>query len=914
MQHSASLQRVQPQHIIQPNGCFRTTAPVNMAGAGEPVFEQRYHALRDAGFEHETASKYSSLYSSVNEVIDTILSQSLIQQLAIESGNNCFSNKATTVIQPSGQPSSAGVESSQLATNLPAIYAAKLCSSRDGGLLIANDTVECALSERPSDLIVLPRKSPNANSEINHLTRPDTGHLSDTDHFDEADKTRNGANCFSSRFGAPQSNSDAQPGNSNKSCTYLPDWDESRLGDLCSSSLFNGHELNGMKQLKSICDLVDGKADLSPRVEDKANQFNEDYSKVSHYFDEDSLNGAFNNNLLVTVLKDGFFESDEALEDEGVVDQNATSPSVSSSLFSSGASSLLLDSSSSPSSFSSLSSSISTTPPDALNGFESTNIESTLSDARVYAFPYSSQHLDNISLNGAFSAKCAGLKGNSSYGTDLTEELINKHACFDDGTSLPLDSGCEQDVQNKAFLAYNEACFLDGFSPSKSPTRSQGVFPYPGETTYSQFNNSENELFEGNFNNQSANTFIDGFGKLSSQPSDDSSDLLALINNASFRQQSLFEYEKSAHMSESFGLPLDGTGKTNLTGKPAASYDSYGDFAYRPDAFYVSTSPEADTLGGNLPSGYPNSYMNQRTFADIAASNVISNGAKGEHCLGAIGDPCKSPRPNSTSCSNLNMGNLNSNYYNLFANNSGNISGQNVFFCDQASQGIAKKSFYGQANDYRTSLSPISGKMYSNVQMMGDQMNFTQQPPMRPNLQMGAILGSTCEMIHSNGDSLLNKPTNLMAYKGLWVCNISPDVTLAYLKRRFRRFGHFTGIQTFERRATNGSNIVFVHYDNPYSPVEAIACLHNYTGLDLCADQSEPLKLRFAPSMEQSRAGQLPTLEQARKLVERHGECFNYRLSSGCHRGIRCQLKHVPINKEIDSQPWVSASPHVSFY
>jgi hypothetical protein len=149
------------------------------------------------------------------------------------------------------------------------------------------------------------------------------------------------------------------------------------------------------------------------------------------------------------------------------------------------------------------------------------------------------------------------------------------------------------------------------------------------------------------------------------------------------------------------------------------------------------------------------------------------------------------------------------------------------------------------------------------------------------------------------------KPTNLMGYKGLWVCNISPEVSYITLKKVFRKYGNFTGIQTFERKATNGSNIVFVHYDNSQSPSDAIAELFGIYRKDICFDESTPLKLRFTPSMEQTKSGDLPSMEKAKRIVEKSGECFNWRLSSGCHKGDRCNLKHILINKSIDSQPWV---------
>ena len=149
------------------------------------------------------------------------------------------------------------------------------------------------------------------------------------------------------------------------------------------------------------------------------------------------------------------------------------------------------------------------------------------------------------------------------------------------------------------------------------------------------------------------------------------------------------------------------------------------------------------------------------------------------------------------------------------------------------------------------------------------------------------------------------RPTNLMGYKGLWVCNISPNTSYITLRNVFKKYGNFTGLQTFERKATNGSNIVFVHYDNCQAPIDAIAELFGIYRKDICFDEKTLLKLRFTPSMEQTKNGELPSMEKARRVVERSGECFNWRLSTGCHKGDRCAFKHIAINKEIDSQPWV---------
>lgn len=976
---------------------------IDTSSSDGSIYEQRYHALRAAGFEHETASKYAAMYSSVTEVIDNILSQSLIQQLAIEKGNNNSNGSDASAAACKASAFEAllsGGQHHHLATttttaaldsaNLKSIYDAEaLCSllSHNGRVQpqhqqqSENDCgiIQCRSTANNADLMGADRSGSANKNGVNQLSI--MRHLQENDHLEIAADKRSSegtTNYFKNGSFVEMTDCAAAAGHYRKGSLHEQECEEARLSaELLGLNFFSNRELD---QLKSISDLVKSHSSV-----DHSEQYGKEdsYGKARPYFDEDCLNGAFNRNLLVTVLKDGLFDPDEAnLEDEGVGgEQNmASTASSSASLSSSGASSLLLDSSSSPSSFSSLSSSISTTPPDALNCFETGALEPSLGGNPLFAFHHSSSSKfieeGKLSYGDLLADKqmnsCSEMltcNGDDKFDAiDLTREAVNGTLNGFDSAASYEHAGCPHDMNSGG-----------GHSASVSSQKNHHFHHYHSDYKYAGENifafsagnstDSSELLFDGNgpsHHQSSANShhFSGGFEKLHNNHQFSQSADGALSENIfvkplsmedseyspyapTARHNSLFDYSEqqtTTHASDSFGFPLD---KLNKSGGQTA--DLFGDYAsFRHEAFFGSPSTndssELHCSTNQSQSSYSNGFLNSRTFADIAASNVISSGNKlvddAESCLGAIGD-CKSPKSNSLSCSNLNINNLNAGYFNLFTNGAnGNNhlpSAQNVtsFYDQSTGQTLAKQktnSFCGQANNaFHASLSPISGNsnknMYGNGTLnMGEQMNFSQQSSMRANLSMlssglngnnghGQIGQATADMIGLSspscdgmmGSGVDHKPTNIMAYKGLWVCNISPDVTLAYLKRRFRRFGHFTGIQTFERRATNGSNIVFVHYDNPYSPVEAIACLHNYTGQDLCADPVEPLKLRFAPSMEQSRAGQLPTLEQARKLVERHGECFNWRLSSGCHRGIRCQLKHVPINKEIDSQPWVKA-------
>ena len=966
IEHVAHLQRASSQFVPQTGSMLHNSSGKeliynsnnnnNNNTKPQSIQMQRYKALREAGFDDQTANKYSSMYSSVNEVIDAILSQSLAVNLTIENGNNN------------------NIESNKSGKHSPhSIY-------NDHHLFQSRPELFPFMSDNEKQLNGSSSIDIDSTSNRHCHIMNESGKPIRTSGFNDSCETKCESNLIQSR-----------------PLKYVEGDGNERLDELCNNSLTeNGYS--------------------SPTSEYKSSVGSDEYVHIGHYFKEDlsTINGPFNQNLLANVLKDGFFDSDEVnLEDEGMVDPNLSSksPSAVSSSSSSGASSLLLESSS-PSSFSSLSSSISTTPPNALNGFTTSLNHSCIADSLFTIHYNSNQSNEAISeLNGKSKFAIYSSGNDNQNGSDLVA-LNSSNDSSTNGLSHLAESTI-LDALNKSILNYSlenngstECATMFGTSPpSPPPTTStknnisinnysyndftgnkyptldnnhqHGHHPHnhqhQQQHTYNNGDVESHRLFDNPFTNQLSNGHIDdNFGKyLNHQHSMiemglirdnfnfDSDKIFAgdektndfPAYNGSIRKSTLFEYEQSNQTNDPFNFNLDRINKINNKsdlfgdyhyGLKETSFNTFGD--NNCDTLFSPTAnnSESDMFCGNSNSFSNEQFHNGRTFADIAASSLSSNSGKtSEQCFGAIGD-CKLPKSSSISCTNLNMNSLNSsnNYFNLFGNgnsssNSNNNNNNTNVNNNQVnhnstyyeSNGIStNKSMYGgQTQHYRTTMSSIGNGKYNGnsqpqtqqqqqqqQQMMNEQINFATQQPLRPSVQLNIPLGN---MPNNNGQSVngdtsgidrqLNKPTNLMGYKGLWVCNISPEVTLAYLKRRFRRFGHFTGIQTFERRATNGSNIVFVHYDNPFSPVEAITCLHNYTGHDLCADSSEPLKLRFAPSMEQSRAGQLPTLEQARKMVERHGECFNWRLSSGCHRGIRCQLKHVLINKEIDSQPWV---------
>lgn len=973
------------------------------------IYEQRYNALRDAGFDEMTANKYSSIYSSVNEVIDAILSQSFGEHFNVsdnsriesdskchvESGNSkCCANTTTTasngIVISDNSPLSN--QSKDFVQN------GKLCaimqtgdSATSVGTLTTGQNGSRTIAELSSDAVT------EVSGSVTGQSSTPVDHSMNQYESECHNGTNNGH--FISALEAPNG--------SNGECDNM---------SLLSHCIGGNHQTNKLLQ---YC--ADSRQAKQTGQYGDCGALGKCFPPISNLC---SNGGELNNSLLVNVLKDGLFDEEDRLEDEGVVDQNvtSTSPSASSSSLSSGPSSLMLDISSSPSSFSSFCSSISTTPPNAANKFDSSCLESAACSDSLFGFPFSSKAAAyNSVIKGNSrpmnSSVFPPVDPDNAVASDLTRETLrqlssqasNVNSTFNSTSSNifgEIGDNCDQMqygvFNTKPFVQYGQQqdndcdeqiehqneCNLFGntlktghhpnggngggdgnnflynemshkYSPSSEHQHhQQQQFPsQPNNLNYQTNCDQELTSFGSIYNGVDNGTLITSNGnngtlcdnnggnggavlynKFLSQSNCDMSptegsnksclksytngdctfgDLLAYANgHLRSQSSSFFDFEPERSTDTILGFGLDN--KSDLFGELSSSfrlkasnnYIGNNSFNDNGDSSYFS-SPKANDMTNNSHQHFAN-Y--QRTFADIAASSLISSGSNNENgeymtsiggsCGGGGTADCKQiSKTNAITCLNLSVNSTtntstNSNgsngYYNLFGNNG--VSNQSFYEQNGQSMCLSKKQ------NFKSPMSPIGNKFTNGQQqqMLNDHVNYNLT-----NRSVNSSGTGTIDNSNSGDSSTLNRPTNLMGYKGLWVCNVSPDVTLAYLKRRFRRFGHFTGIQTFERRATNGSNIVFVHYDNPYSPVEAINSLHNCNQQDLCSDPNEPLKLRFAPSMEQSRAGQLPTLEQARKLVERSGECFNWRLSSGCHRGVRCQLRHVPINKEIDSQPWV---------
>jgi chromosome segregation ATPase len=150
----------------------------------------------------------------------------------------------------------------------------------------------------------------------------------------------------------------------------------------------------------------------------------------------------------------------------------------------------------------------------------------------------------------------------------------------------------------------------------------------------------------------------------------------------------------------------------------------------------------------------------------------------------------------------------------------------------------------------------------------------------------------------SNSKSLL-KVTNIWGYKGLRVKNVNIHNRKALIKR-FSEFGKLKGIESVKNLKTS----VWIYYDNPLSPVEAIAHLQSSINSDInYYHKGSPLPLRmfFAPTNDQTELKDM----HSTKTPKDNGECLCWRTTE-CTYGPNCQLLHIPANKGIDAQIWMT--------
>lgn len=145
---------------------------------------------------------------------------------------------------------------------------------------------------------------------------------------------------------------------------------------------------------------------------------------------------------------------------------------------------------------------------------------------------------------------------------------------------------------------------------------------------------------------------------------------------------------------------------------------------------------------------------------------------------------------------------------------------------------------------------------------------------------------------------------NILHFKAIFVDNVSPAVTQEQMMDTFSVYGPVVSIAV---KPVLGHVATFacVEYADPESPENAVTDAMNNPLLreGVNFDLNLPLSVKFTPSASERR--QLSSGCQARSwaqsMIERSGECFEWRFTSSCSLGKNCFRKHIVRHRQIDT-------------
>ncbi|RWS29355.1 39S ribosomal protein L23-like protein [Leptotrombidium deliense] len=151
---------------------------------------------------------------------------------------------------------------------------------------------------------------------------------------------------------------------------------------------------------------------------------------------------------------------------------------------------------------------------------------------------------------------------------------------------------------------------------------------------------------------------------------------------------------------------------------------------------------------------------------------------------------------------------------------------------------------------------------------------------------------------NTNANVISNVPTNLWGYNGLRVANVSNSCSKSTLLSLFSKHGNVKLIERINNKIVE--NNLWVYYDNPTSPVEAIIRLQGAVIEGISVNGSQPLQLYFAPTNDQKDL----KFSRPKQPPDSKGECYYWR-TTNCFSRNNCDLLHIPANKNIDAQIWM---------
>lgn len=167
---------------------------------------------------------------------------------------------------------------------------------------------------------------------------------------------------------------------------------------------------------------------------------------------------------------------------------------------------------------------------------------------------------------------------------------------------------------------------------------------------------------------------------------------------------------------------------------------------------------------------------------------------------------------------------------------------------------------------------------------------------------MSSCMSSSGQMAAKSPD--LARVQNILRFKSVFVDNVSPGVTMEQMMSVFSVYGP---VVTMAVKPVLGNVATFacVEYADWESPENAVTDAMNNPivreGLNF--DLNHALSVKFTPSASERRAlsSGCQARSWAQSVIERSGECFEWRFASSCSLGKNCVRKHIVRHRQIDT-------------
>jgi len=152
--------------------------------------------------------------------------------------------------------------------------------------------------------------------------------------------------------------------------------------------------------------------------------------------------------------------------------------------------------------------------------------------------------------------------------------------------------------------------------------------------------------------------------------------------------------------------------------------------------------------------------------------------------------------------------------------------------------------------------------------------------------------------------SEVGRVQNILQFKAVLIDNIKPVCKPEELYQVFSVYGCVTGVE-IKPVLGNVPTFACIEFMDFISPEYAVTDAMNKPlvkeGVNF--DTSAPISVKFTPDRLQRR--DLSTGSQARTwaqtIIDKSGECFEWRFNSSCSLGKNCYRKHIVKHRQIDT-------------